>query len=100
MGERVEKFRNIRKQKRKYKFAIAVFLILLFAGLCVVDYSLNYLIKNEHKIEFVTVKSVDTYSYEISFFNRKFYVSTYNIKKDLENIISKINILQSVKASK
>jgi len=90
MGERLEKYRSIRRQRRKYRCVVIFFLILLLVGLCIVDYSSNYLIKNEHRIAFVAIKSLDDYNYEICFFNKKFYISTYIIKQDIENIKNRV----------
>ena len=80
---RLEKYKEIRKTRRRYVSLFLVFFSLLVLGACITDYALNGLMKDQKGINLVSLASSDTYA-EISILNHKYYLNTTYISRDLE----------------
>lgn len=87
---RLEKFREIRRFRRKYISSFFLFFVLLVAGICIVDYSGNYLMQDERRITIASVKNNRT-NLEINLLNYKFYLNITYINRDIERIREAIN---------
>lgn len=68
---RLEKFREIRTIRRKILISFFLALLLLGTGICIVDYSTNFLMRNEKAINIVSLKKEDKL-FEIKVMNRLF----------------------------
>jgi hypothetical protein len=82
---RVERFREIRKFKRKLVFTFMLSFFLLLTGTSVADYSINNLMKNEKRLGIVSFTHRDDYL-EISIMSYAIHINTTYIKKDYKNI--------------
>ncbi|MGI6777466.1 MAG: hypothetical protein ACOX7R_05440 [Acetivibrionales bacterium] len=83
---RVEKFRNIRREKRKYMFILLLCILLLTSGLCAADYSVNSLMKNDNGIRLITFEYNGSYA-KLSLLNSSIYINTSYISRDLGRIM-------------
>lgn len=84
MGRR-DMYRNERRLRRKYILALFLCCALLVSGLCAVDYSTNALVYNTKEIGIFSVRSNKTYL-EFSLFNKKLYINTSYINRDMERL--------------
>lgn len=84
MGRR-DMYRNERRLRRKYILALFLCCALLVSGLCAVDYSTNALVYNTREISILSVQSHKT-SLELSLFNKKLYINTSYISKDMQRL--------------
>lgn len=82
---RVEKFRKIRIQRRKYFSSFFLFLVILWAGAFVADYSGGMLMGNETRSGIVAFTNTGSYL-EISVLNEKVFINTERLSKDLSNM--------------
>lgn len=87
---RLEKYRQIRINKRKFRLSMLMFLIVIITGLCIADYSINGLMKNEYAIEFVSVDKVGPSLYSINIFDYRFLINTEYVEKDFNRVRSTI----------
>lgn len=82
---RLEKFRESRRYRRKIFSSFFLFFSLLLTGICLVDYSVNSLMNGESRINIVLVQSEES-KVEITLMNKKFRLDTKYIKKDMKKI--------------
>jgi len=82
---RLEKFREIRKNRRRLFFLFFSSFLLLGIGICVVDYTTNFLLRNEKRLNIVTFHSENT-QVEISVMNRPLRLDTRYLMNDIEYI--------------
>lgn len=82
---RLEEFRQKRSLRRKYLLAALLFFLLLSAGLLSVDYSTNFLINGQQGAEFISFNNKGS-NLEIAFMNKKLYINTQYINRDLEKL--------------
>ena len=82
---RLEKFREIRKNRRRLFFLFFSSFLLLGIGICVVDYTTNFLLKNEKRLNIVTFHSENT-QVEISVMNKPLRFDTRYLQNDIEYI--------------
>ncbi|NLD49400.1 MAG: hypothetical protein GX660_19765 [Clostridiaceae bacterium] len=83
---RVEKFRQIRKTRKKCFFAIIFTLILMLAGIYTVDYSLNGLMNKEEGFALVRIKPYSDNYYQVEVLGKCLYINAGYIKRDIEGI--------------
>ncbi|HHW30212.1 MAG TPA: hypothetical protein GXX20_00835 [Clostridiaceae bacterium] len=50
---RLERFRTARRFKRRYTSLFLLFFFIITFGLCIVDYSTNWLLKNQKSIQLI-----------------------------------------------
>lgn len=82
---RVERFRQLRKSRRKYILVVILFIMLVISGICIVDYSINSLMYDNNQIEVLSFRNSDN-CFEISILKNKFYVNTTYMKRDYEKL--------------
>jgi hypothetical protein len=82
---RVERFKEIRKFKRKLIFTFMFSLFLLLTGTSVTDYSINNLMKNEKGLNIVSYTH-HNHCLEISIMGYKMHIDTTYIKRDYDNV--------------
>ncbi|MCX8130998.1 MAG: hypothetical protein N3I35_12980 [Clostridia bacterium] len=87
---RVERFKVERKFRLKCTLLIVLFLILILTGICVSDYSINTLMKNEKKISLITVKQEGSFNMSVSIMNIAIHLDTSYFSKDLKKIKEKL----------
>lgn len=85
MSNRVEKYRQKRILRQKTITAIFLFFFILTSGILAVDYGTNSLVAGREGIAIAAVSSGDS-CIEITIMNRKIYLNTQYIKRDLENL--------------
>ncbi len=86
MDSRVERYRQARLMKRRFRLVILLSFFILVAGVCVVDYSVNALVRNERKISVISFSKYDEHRYTASFFNKTFLIDTGKISRDLSGL--------------
>jgi hypothetical protein len=97
---RVERFRKIRKFKRKLVFTFVLSFFLLLTGTAVADYSINNLMKNEKGLGIVSFTHRDDYL-EINIMGYTVHINTTHIRKDYKNIKYFLtNFFESMKPKK
>jgi hypothetical protein len=84
---RLEKFREARRFKIKYMYTFLLIFILLVSGICIVDYSVNNLLKNSKNIGIISAKTDET-ELEISILNYKLRLNTKYINRDINKLKS------------
>ncbi|AUS95924.1 hypothetical protein CDQ84_07610 [Clostridium thermosuccinogenes] len=94
---RVERFREIRISRRKFRLSFLFFFLLVITGLCVVDYSVNSIMKNEYSVEFVSLEREGSSLYSLNIFDHKIYINTEYVEKDFRRIKSAINSILGLK---
>lgn len=82
---RLEKFRQIRQVKRKFLSIVFLCVFLLISGICIVDYSVNSLIRNNKNVGLIELKSSKSYI-EVCLLNNKLYINTSYINRDIKRI--------------
>ena len=82
---RLERFRELRKNRRRLFFLFFSSFLLLGIGICVVDYTTNFLLRNEKRLNIVTFHSENT-QVEISVMNRPLRLDTRYLMNDIEYI--------------
>jgi len=83
---RLEKYRQIRINKRKFSLLMLLFFVVIITGLCIADYSINGIMKNDYSIEFVSVDKVGPALYSLNIFDYRFLVNTKYVEKDFQKI--------------
>lgn len=78
---RLERYKEIRQNRRKIKSSIFLFFLVLVSGTCTADYAVNSLMKNEKRIEIIRFENRHRY-YEISLLNKRLYIDTESMKND------------------
>jgi hypothetical protein len=84
---RLERYREIRRTRRKFVSLILLFFFLLVSGTCITDYSINNLMRDKKSIGFLAVERFDT-CIEISFMNQKIYLNTVYLERDMKKLKS------------
>lgn len=82
---RLERFREARIQRKRYILSAVLIAVLFLSGVCIADYSVNSLLKNEKRIDILTMQKINNYYFEINFLNQKLFINTTYIKRDFEN---------------
>ena len=82
---RVEKYKQMRGLKQRYLISILLFMFLLVTGICIADSSINGLMAGGRGLNIFSVKNYGN-SLEVVFMNKKVYLNTQYIQRDLENI--------------
>jgi len=91
---RVEKFREIRKIKRKVAVSFLLFMLILLIGTGVADYSVNNLMKNEKSVNIISFHDNSEY-FEINIMNFRLYFNTTYLDRDYHrflDFLSKIGL--------
>lgn len=83
---RVDRFRQYRYIRRKIAASFILFVLLMITGIFVADYSVNSILRNEKKINIVSIKAVKGNFIEISLMNQRIYINTRYINRDLKRI--------------
>ncbi len=83
---RVEKFKLARRYKTKCIMTLLLFFTLVFAGICLSDYSVNMIMKNQSQIEIIKLEKKDDSYIMVDFMNLKLYFNTLYIKEDIERL--------------
>lgn len=81
---RLEKYREIRITRKRYLLSVIIFLMLIIPGLCIVDYSVNSIMKGENRIDVLAIKNIKSQYIEITLMNRKHYINTVYLRRDYE----------------
>ncbi|HEX3030090.1 MAG TPA: hypothetical protein VHT34_12490 [Clostridia bacterium] len=82
---RVDVFRQKRQFRRKIKIVVITFLLFILAGIVIADYSVNSLMKDENRIEMVTMDNKKDY-YVFDLLGKKIYIKLTHIKNDCEKV--------------
>ena len=93
---RAERFKSIRIYRRKFISSFFLFFLLMIAGICIADYSINFLIKNSKEVEIISLKNSGTYL-EISLMNRKFLLDMTYINRDYQSAIKLLRDIAGIK---
>jgi hypothetical protein len=88
---RLEKFRDDRRSRKRYKLFIFILFFILTSGICVADYSVNTLISNDRSIKIVSIQNINNSFLKISLLNHKIYVNIIYLNRDYNRIKSTIN---------
>lgn len=83
---RLEHFKEARKSRRKYVLSVSLLLIMVVTGFCIIDYSINSLMKNEKRISLVSYQYINEDRIEVNVLNNKFLVNISYIRRDFEKI--------------
>lgn len=92
---RVEKFKELRNLRNKYLFSVFLFLLLLTAGICTADYSINGLMGGQRGLDIIVFKNNNSYL-EIKFMNQKIYLNTQYVSRDLDRLRQEVKKLLGV----
>jgi predicted small integral membrane protein len=92
---RLERFRDMRRIRRKYAVSFFLCCLLLFSGICVADVSVNSLMKSENRIDIISFSSTGSFM-EISLLNHKFYINISYVKRDYLKLKDMVNNLMHV----
>jgi len=79
---RVEKYRQLRNLRQRFILSAALFIILVTAGICAADYSINGLMMGGSGLNLMFVNDKGNYI-EIVFMNQKLYINTQYISRDI-----------------
>ena len=82
---RVERFKEVRKLKRKYMLVVLFLILFMISGICIADYSINNLMYDDNHIEVISIHNSGAYL-EISILKSKIYINTTSMKKDYEKV--------------
>lgn len=82
---RLERFREIRNNRRKIFFLFLLSFLLLGTGICIVDYTTNFLMRNEKGIKIISFNKKET-GIEIKLMNRLLWFDTSKLKNDFDYI--------------
>ncbi|RCX17973.1 hypothetical protein DFR58_106142 [Anaerobacterium chartisolvens] len=83
---RVESFKRARRYRAKCIMTLVLFFTLVFAGVCLSDYSVNMIMKNQSKIEIIKLEKKDDSYIMVDFMNLKLYLNTLYVKEDIERL--------------
>ncbi|MCX7921938.1 MAG: hypothetical protein N3B21_08005 [Clostridia bacterium] len=87
---RVEKFRQARLVRIKCILLFMLFFLIAVAGLCVSDYSINSVMKNEKAVKLITFRNISNAYLEVNFLSKKTYINIKYIIRDYQKIKNKI----------
>lgn len=87
---RLEKFREARRSRRRYLCAFLLFFLLVMLGVCIADFSINNMMKNQSGIELVHFQKINESFLEISLLDKKFYIDTSYVNRDFQNLKRKM----------
>lgn len=87
---RLERFKEIRVTRRRYILSILIFLMLMIPGICISDYSINSILRNEKRIEVVGVRNINNSYIELDLLKRKYYINIKYLFRDYENVRKRI----------
>jgi len=82
----MKKYRQIRMNKRKFRLSRLLFFIVIITVLCISDYSINGIMKNEYSIGFVSVDKVGPALYSLNIFDYKILINTEYVEKDFRRV--------------
>ena len=82
---RLEKYRAERRYKRRYASLFFLLLFIIIFGTCAVDYSTNWLVKNQKNVQIVRFTNQSP-NIEIDFLNYTFKLDTSFINNDLDRL--------------
>lgn len=85
---RLEKYRAARRFKRRYTSLFFLFFFIIIFGLCVVDYSTNWLVKNQRSIQLVDLNMEDDII-EIKILDESIKIDVSVIINDLDRLKQK-----------
>lgn len=88
---RVERYREIRKRRRKFSCTILLCFLITAFGIFMVDYSINQSLTNEGELKVVYFNSSDDGLLELNMMNKKVTLNMYYLRRDLENLYNRIN---------
>lgn len=80
---RVEKYRHIRRIRRKCMFVLFVSFFIMVSGIIIVDQSVNSLMNKEEGLAMVSVKSYREDYYYVKVFDKDFFLNAKYIKNDI-----------------
>lgn len=83
---RLERFKEIRAVRRRYLFSILIFFMLLIPGICISDYSVNSILKDEKRIEVVGLKNINNQYLEVNLFKIKYHINIKYLFRDYEKV--------------
>jgi hypothetical protein len=86
---RVEKFKEARKFRIKCISIFVFSFLMAITGVCISDYSVNALMKNQKTIQLVEVKSIDKTKVHVSILNLGVDMDTSHFMKDFKGIREK-----------
>ena len=89
---RVDRFKQKRNLRQKYFTAAFLSLLLLTSGILLVDDSTNFLLSGKHGIQFVELNHMEN-SLEIVVMNRKIYINTQYIQRDMKHLKDRLHEL-------
>lgn len=89
---RLERFKEKRIRRNRAISAAVLFFLILFTGLTVVDYMTNFLINGDKGIAFARLNKKKD-SVEIVILDRKIYINTKYINRDMEVLKDKLRKL-------
>ncbi|HHW49608.1 MAG TPA: hypothetical protein GXX14_13480 [Clostridiaceae bacterium] len=82
---RLERFRELRKNRRRLLLLFFLSFLLFGSGIFVVDYTTNFLLKNERRLNIVAFHSEDT-QVEIRIMNKSLRIDTKYLVNDIEYV--------------
>lgn len=82
---RLQRFREIRYNKRKHLLSIMIFLVLLILGIYIADHSVYNLIEGKEGMGIVAFKNTGPYI-EVNFMNCRLFLNTGRIARDYQMI--------------
>lgn len=81
---RVEKFRQIRKLRKKCFFTVLFSLVLMLLGITAVDYSLSGLMEKDKGVALVSFEPYNDDYYKIEVLGKCVYINTGYLRSDIE----------------
>jgi hypothetical protein len=85
MDNRVEKFKQIRAERKKVKMVVLLFAVLIVTGICISDLSVNSLMNNDNSIKLISFEKDDS-SLTINFLNEKLNLNAGEFGKSFKKI--------------
>lgn len=86
--KRVERFKEIRIKQRRIVISLFLFFFMIISGICISDYSVNSLMKNENRIGLVTLEKKDASLYLLNILNIEIYINTRYVEEDFKKVKS------------
>lgn len=84
---RVEKYRYIRHFRIKMIITFMSFILTLFTGIFVVDYSMSSLLSDEQRLLIFSVCPYGEEYYKISIFDKNLYINTKYLSRDYNRLL-------------
>jgi len=85
MTSRLEKFRELRHIKRRFKYTVLLMIVTCIAGIFVVDYSVSSLLTEKRGIYIIAFKKMKSYI-EMSIMDEKIYIDTHYLADDISKL--------------